>query len=253
MTTDGRFDGRVALITGASRGIGLAIAAEWVERGGAVTITARKPEQLDAAVAELGGGDRVLAVPGNAADPAHRAEAVQRTLDTFGRLDGVVANVGINPVFGPLIDADLDAVRKIFDTNYVATLALIQRAWRSWMADNGGSILVISSVAALRNSGGIGAYGSSKAALQHLVAHLAIELAPKVRINAVAPAVVKTRFAEALYAADEAAAAARYPLQRLGEPADVAKAAAFLLSDESGWITGQTLVIDGGANARGGL
>lgn len=250
---DGRFDGRVALITGASRGIGLAIAAEWVERGGAVTVTARKAEQLTDAVKELGGGDRVLAVPGNAGDAAHRAEAVQRTLDTFGRLDSVVANVGINPVFGPLIEADLDAVRKIFDVNYVSTLGLIQRAWRSWMADNGGSILAVSSVAAMRNSGGIGAYGSSKAALEHLVKHLSVELAPKVRVNGVAPAVVKTKFAEALYAKDEEAAAARYPLQRLGEPIDIAKAAAFLLSEQSGWITGQTLVIDGGSAARGGM
>lgn len=249
----GRFDGQVALVTGASLGIGKAIAAEFVARGGAVTITGRKPDQLAEAASSIAGNDRVLAVPGNAGDPAHRAEAVQRTLQTFGRLDSVVANVGINPVFGLLLDSDLDAVRKIFDTNYVATLSLIQQAWRAWMSEHGGSIVVISSVAARANAGGIGAYGSSKAALEHLVKHLAIELAPKARINAIAPAVVKTKFAERLYGEHEEEVAALYPMKRLGEPEDVAAAAAYFLSDQSGWVTGQVLTLDGGATVRGGL
>jgi NAD(P)-dependent dehydrogenase (short-subunit alcohol dehydrogenase family) len=245
------FEGRTALVTGASRGIGLAIAQALVQRGARVVVTARKPEALAEAVAALGGPDRAVGVAGNAGDAAHRAEAVRTAVDTFGSLDCLVGNVGINPVFGPLMDAPLDAVRKILDTNVVASLGLVQEAWRSWMSEHGGSVLLVASVAGLKSSEGIAAYGVSKAALINLTSQLAVELGPKVRVNAVAPAVVKTRFAEALFTGREDALAQQYPVGRLGTPEDIGEAAAYLLGDGAGWVTGQTLVLDGGALSRG--
>ncbi|MGY1820631.1 SDR family oxidoreductase [Geodermatophilus sp. SYSU D00079] len=247
----GTLERRTALVTGASRGIGLAIARSLVDRGARVVVTARKAEALSEAVRDLGGPDVAVAVAGNAADPGHRAEAVRTAVDTFGSLDMLVGNVGINPLYGPLVDLPLDGFRKILDTNVVSTLGLVQEAWRAWMAEHGGSVLVVASVAGLKASPMIGAYGVSKAALINLVTQLSVELGPRVRVNGVAPAVVRTRFATALYEGREAEAAAQYPVGRLGEPADVGEAAAYLLGDGAGWVTGQTLVLDGGALSRG--
>jgi NAD(P)-dependent dehydrogenase (short-subunit alcohol dehydrogenase family) len=251
--------GRVALVTGASRGIGHAIAAELLSRGAAVTITARKPDELAAAADELvagpAGGDkgRVLAVAGNAGSAAAREEAVGRTVETFGSLGILVNNTGINPQYGPLVDADLEAVRKIFDLNVVAALGFVQLAHRAWMGEHGGAIVNLASVAGLRSTGVIGAYGASKAALIRLTEELAWQLGPAIRVNAVAPAVVKTKFATALYARGEDEVAAAYPMKRLGVPEDVARVVAFLASDAAGWITGETVRIDGGMLATGGL
>ncbi|MPQ98172.1 glucose 1-dehydrogenase [Modestobacter sp. I12A-02628] len=244
-------DGRTALVTGGSRGIGLAIAQSLVARGARVVLTARKPDALAEAVESLGGPEVAVAVPGNAGDAEHRAEAVRTAVDTFGSLDMLVGNVGINPTYGPLMETPLDAYRKIMDTNVVASLGLVQEAWRAWMAEHGGSVLIVASVAGLKSSLGIGAYGTSKAALINLTTQLAVELGPTVRVNAVAPAVVKTRFAEALFTGREEAVAAQYPAGRLGVPADVGEAAAYLLGDDAGWVTGQTLVLDGGALSQG--
>ncbi len=247
----GTMDGRTALVTGGSRGIGLAIAQSLVARGARVVLTARKPDALAEAVESLGGPEVAVAVPGNAGDAEHRAEAVRTAVDTFGSLDMLVGNVGINPTYGPLMETPLDAYRKIMDTNVVASLGLVQEAWRAWMAEHGGSVLIVASVAGLKSSLGIGAYGTSKAALINLTTQLAVELGPTVRVNAVAPAVVKTRFAEALFTGREEAVAAQYPAGRLGVPADVGEAAAYLLGDDAGWVTGQTLVLDGGALSQG--
>ncbi|MDP9427388.1 MAG: SDR family oxidoreductase [Actinomycetota bacterium] len=247
----GTLEGRTALVTGASRGIGLAIAQSLVTRGARVVVTGRKPDALAEAVTALGGPEVAVGVAGNAGDAEHRAQAVRTAVDTFGSLDMLVGNVGINPVYGPMVDLPLDGFRKILDTNVVATLGLVQEAWRAWMAQHGGSVLVVALVAGLKASPMIGGYGVSKAALINLVTQLAVELGPKVRVNAVAPAVVKTRFAGALYEGREAEAAAQYPVGRLGEPEDVGEAAAYLLGDGAGWVTGQTLVLDGGALSRG--
>ena len=242
--------GRTALVTGGSRGIGLAIAQSLVDRGARVVLTARKADALAEAVEVLGGPDVAVAVPGHAGDAEHRATAVRTAIETFGSLEMLVGNVGINPVYGPMMDLDLGAFRKILDTNVVSALDLVQQAWRAWMSEHGGSVLFVASVAGLRSSPMIGGYGVSKAAVINLTTQLAVELGPRVRVNAVAPAVVKTRFAGALYEGREDELAAQYPAGRLGVPADVGEAAAYLLGDGAGWVTGQTLVLDGGRLSR---
>jgi len=249
-----RFLDRVAVVTGASRGIGLAIAARIVAEGGRVLITARKPEGLQAAVDELGGPERASFVAGRADDPEHQAEVFRTVVERYGRLDVLVNNTGINPAYGPLTELDESVARKIMDVNVLAALAWARQALGAGLgADGAGAIVNIASVAGLHPAPNIAYYGVSKSALIGLTMQLAAELAPAVRVNAIAPAVVKTRFAAALYEADEAAAAANYPLGRLGEPADIGAAAAFLASSDAAWITGQTLVIDGGSSLRASL
>jgi NAD(P)-dependent dehydrogenase (short-subunit alcohol dehydrogenase family) len=253
MSTPTPDTGRVAIVTGASRGIGFGIAQALVARGDRVCVTGRGAEALQEAVERLGGPGRAIGVPGKAHDEAHQADAVARTMEAFGRIDYLVNNAGTNPVFGALADLDLAVVRKIYDTNVVSALGFAQRAWHAWMKENGGAIVNIASIAGVSASPFIGAYGMSKAAMANLTAQLAAEMAPGVRANAIAPAVVKTRFAAALYEGREAEAAKGYPLGRLGVPEDIGGAAAFLLSDQAAWITGQTLVVDGGLFLNAGV
>lgn len=249
-----RFAGKAALVTGASRGIGLAIAARIVQEGGRVVVTARKPDGLAEAVAALGGPAVAVAVAGRADDPEHQVAALDRVTTEFGRLDVLVNNTGINPAFGPLTELGHDAARKIMEVNVLSALSWSTRALEAGLgADGHGAIVNIASVAGLHPSPGIAYYGVSKSALIGLTVQLAAELAPRVRVNAIAPAVVRTRFAAALYEQDEAKAAAAYPLGRLGEPEDVGAAAAFLASSDAAWITGQTLVLDGGMALRASL
>ncbi len=249
------FNGKTAIVTGATRGIGFGIAAELVSRGGSVCVTARKPDELAAAVAALDpdATGRAISAQGSADNTEHQEAAVAATLKAFGRIDYMVNNAAVNPYFGPLIDADLGAVRKIFEVNVIATLAWNKLAWSHWLKDHGGAILNIASVGGFVSGPFLGAYNSSKAALIHMTRQLAQEMGPKVRVNGIAPAVVKTDFARALYERDEQAVANRYPLKRLGVPSDTSKLAAFLLSDDASWITGQTVVIDGGIMSAGGF
>lgn len=249
----GRFAGRTAIVTGASRGIGLAIAQRLVAEGARVVVTGRKQPALDDAVAELGGPTVALGVAGHAADPAHQAATVAAAIDTFGRADFLVNNTGINPVYGPLMRLDLDAARKIVDVNCIAAVSWLQQVHRAWLREHGGAVVNVASVAGLRPAPGIAFYGASKAMLVHLTEELAVELGPGVRVNAVAPAVVRTRFATALYEGREEQVTAGYPLGRLGEPRDIGSVVAFLLSDDAGWLTGQTVVVDGGLMLAGGL
>ncbi|WP_323793820.1 SDR family oxidoreductase, partial [Nocardioides sp.] len=195
--------GKVAIVTGASRGIGLGIAERLVAEGAKVVITARKPEALAEAVESLGGSEHALGVPGNAGDAAHRADVVAAAIEAFGSVDLLVNNTGINPAFGPLMELDLDAARKIMDVNVVAALGFTQEAFRGWMKEHGGSVVNISSLSGVRPAPYISMYGASKAAMISLTETLAEELGPRIRVNAVAPAVVKTKFAEALYVGRE--------------------------------------------------
>ncbi|MGW0946339.1 SDR family oxidoreductase [Streptomyces sp. NPDC002623] len=252
MTELPALSGKVALVTGASRGIGYGVAEALIARGDRVCITGRNEDALKEAVEQLG-ADRVIGVAGKAHDLAHQAAAVERTMEAFGRVDFLVNNAGTNPVFGPIADLDLDVARKVFETNVVSALGFAQKTWHAWQKDNGGAIVNISSVAGLSASPFIGAYGISKAAMINLTQQLAHEFAPRVRVNAIAPAVVKTKFAAALYEGREAEAAAAYPLARLGVPSDIGGTAAFLTSEQSDWITGQTLVVDGGIFLNAGV
>jgi NAD(P)-dependent dehydrogenase (short-subunit alcohol dehydrogenase family) len=247
-----RFDGRVAIVTGASRGIGFAIAERLVSEGAKVCLTARKPEPLQEAVDGLG-GEHAIGVVGKGDDTEHHEAAVAQTLDAFGRVDILVNNTGINPAYGPMIELDHDVARKTFEVNVLGALSWTQHAYRAWMREHGGAVLNVSSVGGLKPSPGIGFYGATKAMLTHITQELAVELGPGIRVNAVAPAVVKTKFATALYEGKEEGVSAQYPLKRLGIPSDIGGAAAFLLSDEASWITGHVLVLDGGVTLTGGV
>ncbi|MET7694211.1 SDR family oxidoreductase [Streptomyces sp. NPDC005483] len=244
--------GKVALITGASRGIGYGVAEALVARGDRVVITGRTEDALKEAVEQLG-SERAVYVAGKAHDEEHQRVAVERAMDAFGRVDYLINNAGTNPVFGPIADLDLNVARKVFETNVISALGFAQRTWHAWQKDNGGAIVNIASVAGIAPSPFIAAYGVSKAAMINLTQQLAHEFAPKVRVNAIAPAVVKTKFAQALYEGREEEAAASYPLARLGVPSDIGGAAAFLTSAQSDWVTGQTLVVDGGIFLNAGV
>jgi NAD(P)-dependent dehydrogenase (short-subunit alcohol dehydrogenase family) len=186
----------------------------------------------------------------------HRAIAVGCVMlasEQIGGADLLVNNTGINPVYGPMIELDLDAARKIVEVNCLAALSWAQQAHREWMSEHGGAIVNVASVGGIRPAPGIGFYGASKAMLIHITEELAVELGPDIRVNAVAPAVVKTNFAAKLYEGREDEAAAAYPLKRLGVPSDVGSVVAFLLSGDAAWMTGQLLVIDGGVTLAGGV
>ncbi|WGL53293.1 SDR family oxidoreductase [Nocardioides sp. BP30] len=242
----GRFEGRTAIVTGASRGIGLGIAERLVADGARVVITARKPEPLDEAVAALGGPDVARGVAGRVDDVDHQAEVVATAVETFGGADLLVNNAGINPVAGGLLELDLEAARKTVDVNCFAGISLVQQVHRAWMAEHGGAIVNVSSIAGLGPTPLIAMYGASKSMLNYITQELAVELGPNVRINAVLPAVVKTQFATLLYEGREEKVAEPYPLKRLGVPDDIAGVVSFLLSEDAGWMTGQLVTVDGG-------
>lgn len=251
---EGKLAGKAAIVTGASRGIGLAIAQRLVAEGARVCITARKAEALQEAVASMPAGSAIY-VAGKADDADHRAAVMDRVAAEFGGLDVLVNNAGINPFYGTAMDLDLGAARKLFEVNVIGTLAWSQAAYHHeglGFKNRHGSIVNLASVAGRVPSTGIGLYGVTKAAVMHLTTTLAAEMGPEIRVNAVAPAVVKTDFAKALYEGREAEVAAQYPLGRLGVPEDIAGAVVYFASADAAWVTGQTLTLDGGLLSAGG-
>jgi NAD(P)-dependent dehydrogenase (short-subunit alcohol dehydrogenase family) len=223
-------------------------------------ISSRKADALAEAASAIGkaNGDRAGTVEwcvANAGDPEQAGACVAATVERFGSVDILVNNAATNPYYGPMIDIDRGRADKTVRVNQSGYLEWAQAAWRAGMAEHGGAVLNLASVGGLSVEAGIGWYNVTKAAVIHLTRQLAGELGPKVRVNALAPGLVKTEFARALWEQDEGAIARRLPLRRLGEAEDIANAALFLCSDAASWITGHTLIIDGGATciASGGV
>ncbi len=242
-----RLDGKVAVVTGGSRGIGLATAKRLAEAGARVMITSRKKEALAEAVATIEGEAAYFVA--NAGRPEEAEACVEETLRRFGSLDVLVNNAATNPYYGPLAEIDLPRAEKIIQLNQTAVLVWSQLAFRASMGENGGAIVNVSSIGGMSVEPGIGWYNVTKAAVLHLTRQLAAELGPRVRVNCVAPGLVRTHLARALWEDGEKAISARLPLRRIGEPDDIAKAILFLTSEAAGWMTGQTVVVDGGAMA----
>jgi NAD(P)-dependent dehydrogenase (short-subunit alcohol dehydrogenase family) len=236
--------GSTVIVTGASRGIGQATAAALVAAGANVVMTSRHQESADAAAAPFGA--RAAGFAAHAADEEAAQACVGFAIERFGSLDTLVNNAATNPAYGPVVEQDRARFMKTLEVNVWAPQMWARQAWQMWMRDHGGVIVNVASLGGLIVGPDIGTYNSSKAALIHMTRHLARELAPRVRVNAITPGVVKTRMAEALWKEHEEADATRTALGRIAEPADIADVVVFLASDHARWITGETLVIDGG-------
>jgi NAD(P)-dependent dehydrogenase (short-subunit alcohol dehydrogenase family) len=240
----GLLEGRTALITGGSRGIGRAIAASFASAGAKVMITARTAADLQSTAESIDG--EVAWQQANVSDEAAASKAVEATVREFGRIDVLVNNAATNPYMGPLMGITTGQMSKTVDTNLAAPLRWTQLAWDAWMAANGGVVLNVSSIGGFTVERDIGYYNASKAALIHMTRQLAVELGPQVRVVGIAPGLVKTEMAAALWDGREDLLAARIPRGRLGTPLDIGSAALFLSSSAADWITGTTLTVDGG-------
>ena len=253
--------GKVALVTGSSRGIGKAIASAYAGQGARVVISSRKADACEATAAEInracgeaGSRGEAMALACNVSDADALQNLVDGTLDAWGRIDVLVCNAAVNPHYGPMVGIDDGAWDKIMQVNVTNVLKLCNMVLPGMADRGGGSVILISSVGGFKGSQNLGAYAVSKAADMQLARNLAIEWGPKnIRANAIAPGLVKTDFAKALWEDPEARARAEaaYPLGRLGEPEDIAGTAVLLASDEGSFITGQVITVDGGGVAAG--
>lgn len=240
---DLRLDGKTAIVTGGSRGIGKAIAAAFVESGAQVMITSRKADACEAAAEEIGCSWSA----GHAGRPEDAERVIDETISELGGVDILVNNAATNPYAGPLIDAEMAAWNKTLEVNLSGPFIWTQLAWQRHMREHGGSVINLVSVGAYRTSQALGIYGVTKAALTFMTQQLASELGPNVRVNAIAPGIVETDFARVLWEGEQGNSAVKaYPLGRLGQPEDVAGAAVFLASEAASWITGQVTIVDGG-------
>ena len=242
-----RLDGKVALVTGASRGIGQAIAATLASSGAKVMLASRKQSALEAAAAGMEGETAVYAA--NTGDVAAGRACVEATIERFGGLDILVNNAATNPYFGPTIGVDESRYDKTFQVNLRGPVFWTQAAYDLALKEKPGVIINVASVGGLRAEGGLGVYNLTKAALIHLTRQLAGELGPN-RVVGIAPGLVQTDFAAVLVENFGDRLREQLPLKRLGEPQDIANLAVFLASDAASWITGETYVIDGGAGVR---
>ena len=241
-----RLDGKVALVTGGSRGIGKAIGTAFARAGATVVLTSRKQAALDAAAAEIGEG--AVGFAAHAGDPDQARAATALAMERFGRLDVLVNNAATNPYYGPILGISESQMDKTVEVNQRALVVWTREAVAAGLGHNpGSSVINIASIGGLSVEAGIGYYNVTKAAVLHLTRQLAAELAPAIRVNAIAPGLVKTDLARTLWEEHEDAIAARTPLGRLGEPDDIAGVALFLASDAASWMTGADLVVDGGA------
>ncbi|RFS86512.1 SDR family oxidoreductase [Actinomadura spongiicola] len=248
--------GRTALITGASRGIGKAIAAALAAEGANVVLSSRDQQALDEVANELGTTHPdvgVLAKAAHVGDADQAAACVDAAVAEFGGIDVLVNNAGTNPYCGPLADIEPAAAEKTVQVNQFAIVQWTRLALRASLGEHGGTIVNIASVGGLVTEEGIGYYNATKAAVIHLSRQFAMELAPRIRVNCVAPGLVKTRLARTLWEGKEERISRNTPLGRIGEPEDIANAVVFLAGDASSWITGQTLIVDGGSTIRASI
>ena len=252
MPAGSRFDlaGRVAIVTGGSRGIGGAIAEALAEHGADVVISSRKQNDLDAEAERINAlhSDRVTAVAAHAGRPEDLERLVAAVMERHGRIDILVNNAGTNPYAGPLIEAEVSAWDKTFEVNVRGYFILSQLVYRAWMSAHGGSIVNVASTGGLRPGLGLGVYRVTKAAVAFMTRQLAREIGSNVRVNAVAPGLIKTRFAEALWGNEDVLSRilAPNPTGRIGTVEEVANAVLFLVSDAASYVNGEVMIVDGG-------
>jgi NAD(P)-dependent dehydrogenase (short-subunit alcohol dehydrogenase family) len=243
-------EGKVALITGSTKGIGLSIAEALSQSGAKVVISSRKEDkcnQVAAAINDAGG--EAIAVPCNISHKEQLQVLVDTTLEKWGHIDVLVCNAAVNPYYGPLADISEEAYDKIMDTNVKSNLWLCNMVLPQMAEHKDGAVIIVSSIGGLKGNAKLGAYGLSKAADMQLARNLAVEWGhANIRANCIAPGLVRTDFAKALWDNPDGLkrAIASYPIGRLGEPEDIAGAAVFLATQAGSFVTGQTLVVDGG-------
>jgi NAD(P)-dependent dehydrogenase (short-subunit alcohol dehydrogenase family) len=253
--TGQRFAGRVAVVCGASRGIGLGIAQQLGRGGARLVINARKQDELGLALESLAAdGIEAVAVAGSIADDGVADKVVATAVERWGRIDHLVNNVGINPYYGPLRDVDEARFVKTMTTNTWPLITLVQAGLKYGLSERGGSVVAVTTSGTRNASTTVAIYVASKAALDSLCRSLARELGPLgVRVNAIGPGLVRTHTARMLWEGERGDLhASLVPAGRVGEPMDIGQAAAFLLSDEASWITGHVLIVDGGFLLVGG-